>query len=174
MERILIIGSPGSGKSTLARALAAQTGLPLFHLDRLYWRPGWVQPGKPEWRERMAALVAEPRWIIDGNYTGTIDLRLAAADTVVLLDLPPLLCGWRILRRVNGGLGRVRADMAPGCPERLDFGFLRYVLSFRRRVLPRIEAGLAGFGGEVVRLRAPREIARFGDSGEAVGEDREK
>jgi adenylate kinase family enzyme len=157
-ERILIIGSPGSGKSTLARALAARTGLPLHHLDQLYWQPGWVETPRPAFEARLATVTAEPRWIIDGNYSGTLAMRLAAADRVILLDLSPFRCAWRIVRRWLATRGRVRADMAPDCPERLDWGFLWYVLSFRLRVLPRVEAKLAGYAGELVWLGTPAEV----------------
>ncbi|RYE02702.1 MAG: hypothetical protein EOP61_07630 [Sphingomonadales bacterium] len=170
-ERILIIGSPGSGKSTLARTLAAREGLPLFHLDRLYWKPGWIESDKAEWATQVTALVEQPRWIIDGNYSGTLDLRLARADRVILLDLSPFRCAWRVLRRVLGGRGRVRADMADGCPERFDLGFLWYVLSFRVRVLPRVERKLERFGGELVWLGTPREIAAFLASEQGLDQD---
>ncbi|MDV3456447.1 topology modulation protein [Sphingomonas sp. HF-S4] len=169
-ERILVIGSPGSGKSTLARVLAEQTGLPLYPLDQLYWQPGWVETQRPEFEARVAAITATPRWIIEGNYSGTLATRLARADKVVLLDLSPFRCTWRIVRRWLATRGRVRVDMAPGCPERLDLAFLWYVLSFRLRGLPRVEARLAGFGGELVWLGTPAEVRGF-LSGELLYED---
>jgi adenylate kinase family enzyme len=160
-ERILVIGSPGSGKSTLAHALAAKTGLPLHHLDQIFWLPGWIEPSKPEFVATVAALAEAPRWIVDGNYSRTLPALLARAEIVVLLDLSPFRCTWRIFRRWFAARGRVRADMAPGCPERLDLGFLWYVLSFRLRRLPRLQAKLAGFGGEQVWLGTPAEVRRF-------------
>lgn len=159
--RILVIGSPGAGKSTLSRALAATTGLPLVHLDQAYWRPGWVETDDAEWRATVAALVAAPRWIIDGNYSGTLPERLAAADRVILLDVPPLVCTWRVIRRVSGLRGRVRPDMAEGCLERFNLPFLWYVLTFRARVMPRVEALLATYAGEVIRVRRGDDIARL-------------
>lgn len=67
MQRVLVIGSPGSGKSTLATELAERTGLPLIHLDQEYWRAGWVEPPKAEWRQRVADLISRERWVMDGN-----------------------------------------------------------------------------------------------------------
>jgi len=89
MQRIVIIGCGGSGKSTLASRLAGLLGLPVQHLDQLYWRPGWVATPDPQWRSTVAELCGRPAWIIDGNYGGTMDVRLAAADTIVSWMYPP-------------------------------------------------------------------------------------
>jgi hypothetical protein len=86
MERVLVLGSPGSGKSTFARQLAATLGLPVFHLDQIYWNPGWVETPPEQFREVQRALVRGERWIIDGDYGATLEVRLAAAGTVVVLD----------------------------------------------------------------------------------------
>lgn len=169
-ERVLVIGSPGSGKSTFARRLGEQTGLPVHHLDQLYWRAGWVEREREAFRADVAQLAAGPRWIIEGNYSGTLETRLARAEQVILLDLPPLRCTWRVLKRTLGSRGKVRPDMAAGCPERFDLGFLWYVLSFRLRALPRVEAKLANYPGDFVWLGTPREIARF-LSGERLDQD---
>jgi len=160
MQRVLVIGSPGSGKSTLATELARRTGLPLIHLDQEHWRSGWVEPPKDEWRRRVAELVAGNRWIIDGNYGGTLDLRLARADTLIDLEFPAWLCVWRILRRVAGSWGRVRPDMAEGCPEKFDFEFFRYVWTYRRQQRPKL---LDYFGG----LRADQALVCFTDRTQA-------
>ena len=80
---------------------------------------------------------------------------------MVLLDLSPLRCLWRVIRRIIGGFGKVRPDMAEGCPERFDLGFLGYVLLFRLKTLPRVEAMLEGYSGEFAWLGNRREIASF-------------
>ncbi len=87
LKRILVIGSGGSGKTTFARRLAERTKLPLIHLDALYWRPGWDPTPDEEWRAKVAELVNTPAWIMDGNYGGTLNIRLAACDAVVFLDI---------------------------------------------------------------------------------------
>lgn len=160
-QRILIIGSPGSGKSTLARALAERMALPLVHLDQIYWCPGWVERDKGEWLAVLTAALAEPRWIIEGNYGSSLAQRLAAADTVVLLDVPVWRCLWRICKRVIAHRGRVRPDMAPGCPERFDWEFFWYTATFRHAVLPATRAKMANFAGETIVLRSNAEVAAF-------------
>src|SRR5215208_1590330 len=98
-RRVLVIGSGGAGKSTLAARIAERSGLPLVHLDALYWRAGWVEAPKDEWARIVERLIAEPAWVMDGNYSGTLERRVAVADLVVFLDLPRLVCLTRIVRR---------------------------------------------------------------------------
>ena len=161
MRRVMVIGSPGSGKSTLATVLALKTGLPLIHLDQQYWRAGWIETPRDEWRRRVAELAAGERWIIDGNYSGTLDTRLARADTVIDLEYPAWLCVLRVLRRVASSWGRVRPDMAEGCPEKLSLEFLAYTATFPRRARKRADAKLKAFAGKRIHLRSPAEARRF-------------
>ncbi|MEP7274221.1 MAG: DNA topology modulation protein [Acidobacteriota bacterium] len=138
MRKILIIGPGGSGKSTLARRLAERTGLPLIHLDALYWHAGWVPTPDVEWDQTVAELLREEAWIIDGNYGRTFPMRLAACDTVVFLDLPRLLCVWRVMKRRLQYGSRGRPDVPEGCPERLSVEFIWWVWDYRRRRRPKI------------------------------------
>jgi adenylate kinase family enzyme len=132
MKRVMILGGPGSGKSTLAKRLHALTGLPLYHLDKLHWRPGWTPCPKPEWHRLLSELAGEDEWIMDGGYDSTFHLRMPRADTVLWLDLPLLVTLPRVLKRTALHFGRVREDLAPGCPERIDFAFLKWAWTFRR------------------------------------------
>ncbi|HEX8442425.1 MAG TPA: AAA family ATPase [Allosphingosinicella sp.] len=161
MQRVLVIGSPGAGKSTLAAAIAGHTGLPVIHLDQHYWRSGWVEPDKEEWAAHVAALSAGERWVMDGNYGGTLPLRLGRADTIVWLDFPVLLCLSRIVRRALRYRGRVRPDMAAGCPEQLSWEFISYTARFPWDGRKRITSKLPAFSGALIRLRTPREAERF-------------
>lgn len=168
MRKVLLIGPGGAGKSTLATRLGERLGLPVFHLDALYWRPGWKEPTRGEWRATLAPLLAQEAWIMDGNFGGTLDQRLAAADTAILLDLPPLLCAWRVLRRRWRYRGRHRPDMHPGCPEKLDLDFLWWVLTYRVRKRPAVLAKLRAWaadapGHRVMALRSDREVSEFLD-----------
>ena len=161
---MLVIGSGGAGKSTLARRIAAVTGLPLVHLDRLYWRAGWETTPREEWERLVADLVAEDAWVLDGNYGGAMELRLAAADTAVFLDLPRTTCLRRAVSRALRHRGSTRDDMAPGCPDKLDREFIWWIWRYPATSRPRILTRLAGFaerGGRVVRLRSDAEVRAF-------------
>ncbi|HEX8841420.1 MAG TPA: topology modulation protein [Sphingomicrobium sp.] len=161
MQRVLVIGSPGSGKSTFATELARRTALPLIHLDQQFWNAGWVETPKAAWSAKLAELVAGDRWIIDGNYGGSLELRLARADTVIDLQFPPWVCIWRILRRVITSRGRVRSDMAAGCPEQFNFEFLLYTATFPFTARRRTLAKVSRFDGEIIRLRSSAEVRNF-------------
>ena len=162
MRRVIIMGPPGSGKSTLARRLGALHGLPVFHLDHAFWRPGWMPAPPDAFRAEVERIAGLPAWVMDGNYTGTLAPRLARADTVVFLDLPARLYLPRVLRRTLVGaiLGRAQA---PGCRERLDPAFLRYVLAWRRERRERNLALLDGFGGTMLAPRSDGEVRRVAD-----------
>jgi adenylate kinase family enzyme len=164
MRRVLVVGCSGAGKSTFARALSERLSLPIVHLDVHYWRPDWVETPAREWHPVVERLVAADAWVMDGNFGGTLPMRLARADTAFHLDLPRRACLRGVLGRVLREHGRTRADMAPGCTERFDLAFLRWVWGFRRTDRPRLLEGLAEFargGGHVVTLRSRRECAGY-------------
>ena len=116
MNRILIIGCAGSGKSTFAKKLHTLIDCELIHLDRIFWKPGWVRTPKNEWRKMQNELVTKESWIIDGNYHNTMDIRLSRADTVIFFDFPRILCLWNALKRSFKGhiFNAKRDDMADG------------------------------------------------------------
>jgi len=163
VQRILVIGSGGSGKTTVARVIAAKTGLPLIHLDQLFWHPGWVPTPDPEWDRVTDELIARDSWVMDGNYGRTLPKRIAAADTVVFLDLPRVVCTWRILKRWFNHLGRSRPDVAPGCPEHLGWEFIVWVWTFPSRRRPGILGQLDATRKDknVVVLRSAMEVQEF-------------
>ena len=141
VPRIAVIGSPGSGKSTLAREIAEKTGHPLIPLDYYYWQPGFVAIPKEHWRPMQKQWVQSERWIIDGNYQGTLELRFAAADLVICLDLPPLLCAWRVIRRHGTQRPDMRPDVIEGSIFNKDFReFFGFVWGFRKAKMPKILA----------------------------------
>jgi adenylate kinase family enzyme len=161
MQRILVMGSCGSGKSTFARQLSAVAGIPVISLDALFWKPGWVEPDKAEFRERLADAARQPRWIMDGNYIShLVELRRDASDTVIWFDLPRYTCVLGIMTRIAKNYGRVRPEMAEGCPEKIDFAFLHYVWTFREQQTPKL---LAYFQ----ELRPDQSLIRFTERAQA-------
>jgi adenylate kinase family enzyme len=163
MRRILIIGNSGAGKSTLARRLGDRLGLPVIHLDVLFWRPGWTESNDAEFRARVADALRAPAWICDGDFGSSLDLRMPLADTVVWLDQRPIICLvraiWRAVKFADGG----RPDMAEGCREKIDLEFYGYIWNWNRTRRPHVEAALAAHGDHlrVIRLRTDRDIAAF-------------
>ncbi len=146
MQRVVILGCSGTGKSTLARQIGVKLGLPVVHLDSLFWEPGWVEAQTPVFRERVMAALAADRWVCDGNYiTKTADLKFPRANLILWIDQPVWLRIWRILRRTLGHLGQDRSDLAAGCPDRFDpafLAFLKWTWEFDQVTRPRIQAAL--------------------------------
>ncbi|MEO1693462.1 MAG: DNA topology modulation protein [Cyanobacteria bacterium J06631_6] len=159
MRRIAIIGSCGAGKSTLAVGLGEKLKLPVFHLDAYFWQPGWQETDAQQWLKIQQQLVKGDRWIIDGNYGSTLDMRLAAADTIIWLDFNRYLCLSRIFQRYLKYAGKTRPDMAQACPERLTRDFIKYVWNFPRLYRPQIVATLAQYQAkQIITLHNPRQV----------------
>lgn len=170
MTRIVIVGSAGTGKSTLARKLGARTGIPVIHLDALYWSPGWNAPTVEAFRSRLREAIAGNAWITDGNYSmHSFDLRMPRADLLICVERARLYCVWRVLRRAISGRFRAHDKLAPGCKEKFDRRFLQrlqYIWRFDRVNRPRIEAERTAHGPNVpvIVLRGDRQIAEFLES----------
>lgn len=160
-SRILVLGASGAGKSTLARQLGGLLGLPVIHLDQHYHGPGWQEPPREVWDARVAELVGRDRWIIDGNYARSLELRLARADVAIWLDFPRRIYLARALKRVLTHRGEVRPDAAPGCEERFDWAFFKWIWRWPRESRPAVERALAASTVPVVRLASPRELAKL-------------
>lgn len=156
MQKIAILGSSGAGKSTLARALSKKLALQVIHLDQLFWQPGWIEGDQALLRERIDQHTSAPAWIVDGNYASHFDVTLARVDTLVFLDYPTRICLARAIKRIVTTYGVVRADMAPGCPERFDLEFLQYVRRFRKDIRPRIVNAITERGRNVRLFRFVR------------------
>ena len=107
----MILGPAGAGKTVLAHRLSACTGLPVIHLDRIFWRSGWQPAPRDEALAELESALAGDRWIADGNFLDAGDTRFARADTVIFLDLPRALCIWRVLWRRVRDRGRERPDL---------------------------------------------------------------
>lgn len=163
MKRILVIGPGGAGKTIFSRRLGEILGLEVVHLDALYWKPGWTTPDESEWMATVDAAIGREAWIIDGNYSGTLERRIETCDTVCFLDLPRLICVWRVLMRMVTHHGRTRPEMADGCPEHLSPSYLLWVWNFPRRTRLKILRLLEEHrrDREVIWLRSSDEAGRF-------------
>ena len=162
MERIMIIGCGGSGKSTLARQLGDKLGLPVVHLDKLFWRPGWVNVSREEFDSLHREALAQEKWIIDGNFDRTMGERVKRCDTVIYLDFSRAACLMGVCKRVLTTYGKVRPDMGEGCPERFDLDFLKWVWNFNKSKREKYHAMLSGLDGkEIFIFKNRREVAAF-------------
>lgn len=132
MERIMIIGCGGAGKSTLARQLGEKLDLPVVHLDKLFWKPGWVEMPKDEFDAILREEMAEEKWIMDGNFNRTLPERIKRCDMVIYLDFSRFACLCGVFKRILTTYGKIRPDMGEGCPERIDFEFLKWVWNFNK------------------------------------------
>ena len=163
MERVIIIGCGGSGKSTLARQLGEKTGLPVVHLDRIWWAPGnWKHRDRVEFDELLKVEIEKPQWIMDGNYNRTIELRLEKCDTVVYLDMPRIVCLKNWIGRVIKNWGHARADMAEGCAEWFDPEMAKWIWNFNKQNRSRYHKMLNELEGkQVYILKNRREVSAF-------------
>lgn len=134
-EKVIVIGCPGSGKSTFARALGAVAEIPVYHLDLLNWNPDKTTVPKEVFRRRLHEVMRKDRWIIDGNYNSTMELRMQQCETVFFLDYPVDICIEGVLSRV----GKLREDM-PCVETEPDAAFLQFVEAFRTESRPKILA----------------------------------
>ena len=162
MEKVIIIGCGGAGKSTLARQLGAKLNLPVVHLDKLFWRPGWEHISREEFDRLHREALAQEKWIIDGNYDRTMGERVKYCDTIIYLDFSRAACLMGVAKRVLTSYGRVRPDMAEGCPERFDLEFIKWIWDFNKnnrektyRLLNETE------GKETVVLKNRRAVRKF-------------
>ncbi|MGI9219644.1 MAG: DNA topology modulation protein FlaR [Woeseiaceae bacterium] len=160
----MIIGGAGSGKSTLAVQLGELTELPVVHIDPMYWKPGWVQREHAETEAMVHEAIAADKWIFEGNNSKTFQSRLARADTLVFLDISMPRRLWRVLKRTISSYGKVRPDMAEGCPEQFDFSFLLWVIDYARRGSRDVAINLlksAPDDVDVHHLRKPSHVKMF-------------
>lgn len=135
MERIIVIGCPGAGKSTFSRKLRDLTGLPLYYLDMLWHKPDKTNISREEFDVCLQKIIKTEKWIIDGNYRRTLEMRLKACDTVFLLDFPLDVC----LAGAQSRIGKKREDM-PWLETEFDEEFRQWILDFPQNEMPAIYA----------------------------------
>lgn len=142
MLKAIIIGSPGAGKSTFARKLKSAAGLPLYYLDVLWHRPDRTNISKEEFDVNLKEILKRDRWIIDGNYLRTLEIRLQECDTVFFMDYPPDIC----LSGAQSRIGKKREDL-PWLEMEFDEEFKQWIIDFPKVQLPRIYELLKKYRG---------------------------
>jgi adenylate kinase family enzyme len=161
----MVIGvSAGVGKSTFARRLGELLGINATHLDCYYWKPGWIEAPAEEFSAAQQEIVQRDRWIIEGNYTSTIDIREPHADTVIYLELPLRVCLYRVVKRRIQYHGKTREDLTEGCPEKIDWAFIKFILTTygrrKKKMLERMQR-YASEGKTVHHLKSSAQIEGF-------------
>lgn len=135
MKKVIVIGSPGAGKSTFSRKLRDKTNLPLYYLDMLWHKADKTTVSQAEFDDRLCEILQQEQWIIEGNFSRTLEMRLQACDTVFLLDFPVEVC----LSGVESRIGKKRVDM-PWIETKFDEEFKQWILDFPNIRLPKIYA----------------------------------
>ena len=155
MRKIIVIGCPGSGKTTFAEKLRDKLGLPLYYLDAIWHKPDRTHISREEYDARLSEILALDSWIIDGNYSRTVEGRISACDTVFLFDLPASVC----LEGAISRLGKRRHDI-PWIDTELDPNFKREIEEFGVKNLPAIYALIDKYkNGKTVVVFKSREQA---------------
>lgn len=163
MERVAIIGPGGAGKTEVATTLGRRLGLPIVHLDPIFWREAWTPAPRDDAVRALEDAVARDSWILDGNFLDYGEERFRRADTVIFLDLPRRTCLRRVLWRRVRDRGRARADLPKGAREGFDPALLRWIWNYGRTDRPRVLELLDRLAPhvDVHHLRSPRDVRRF-------------
>ena len=154
MKKVIVIGCPGSGKSTVSRALHNKTGIPLYHLDMMYWNADKTTVEKSVFLERLSAVLEKDGWIIDGNYSSTMELRMAACDTVIFLDYPLDVC----LDGIKERRGKPRSDM-PWIETEEDAEFIEFIKNYNEQQKPKVLELLEKYSDKNIVILESREQA---------------
>ena len=154
MKKVIVIGCPGSGKSTVSRTLHNKTGIPLYHLDMMYWNDDRTTVEKSVFFERLSVVLEKDEWIIDGNYGSTMELRMAACDTVIFLECPLDVC----LGGIKERRGKPRSDM-PWIETEEDAEFIELIKNYNEQQKPKVLELLKKYSDKNIIILESREQA---------------
>lgn len=150
-KRILVLGPCGSGKTWLTRQLSEILGLPAIHLDARFWKPGWISTPQPEWRGVVSSLVEQESWIMDGTYESTLDLRIPAAEAIIMVNRPRWSCLWGVARRSMHYRNKTRPDAPSDQP--IDLGYLKYIWNYPVQTDALVSELIRQYGKELPVIR---------------------
>jgi adenylate kinase family enzyme len=162
MRKILILGGSGAGKSTLAKNLGSILNIPVYHLDAIHWQPGWQPLDRESFITKQSKILEKERWIIDWNYSATIDSRLHPADTIILLHYRTIRYLYGIIKRRIQYHNKTRTDMGKDCPEKIDWEFFNWVMRFNQNQTPLIYQKLNQFQDKTILIfHSPSQLEQF-------------
>jgi adenylate kinase family enzyme len=161
----MVIGvSAGAGKSTFATRLGKALEIDVFHLDAFFWKPGWVEASMEEFTSAQKDIIhTNSTWIVEGNYTATFDIRAEKADTIIYLEIPLRVCLYRVIKRWLTNLGNRRPDLGGGCTERMEWAFIKFIITTYRARKIAMKKRLDFYQEDklVVRLKGKAAIEYF-------------
>lgn len=162
MKKVIVIGCSGSGKSVFSRSFAHLTGLPLYHLDNIWWREDGTNITRAEFDARLGEILDTDAWVIDGNYNRTMERRMAMCDTVIFFDLPVDVC----IKGIKARKGKERPDMPwKDAPEDDDAEFMEFVRGYNETHRPRVIELLEKFNDKnIIVFNARKESEMFLDA----------
>ncbi|WP_442593546.1 topology modulation protein [Neobacillus sp. D3-1R] len=167
MRKIMVIGvSSGVGKTTFSLELGKVLGIKVYHLDALFWKPGWVESSLEEFSAAQEKILQLDEWIMEGNYSNTFNQRMEHADTMIYLELPLYVCLYRVLKRWVQNFGKTRPDVGEGCTEKIDWAFIKFIMTThgarKEKMLKRLRVfGENGDGRKTYILKNKKEVGQF-------------
>ncbi|MBQ6877365.1 MAG: topology modulation protein [Oscillospiraceae bacterium] len=161
MKRILVIGGNGSGKSTFSKKLGEKTGLPVVHLDKIFWHGNWEYISREKFDILLDSELKKESWIIDGNFERTLEKRVQYCDTVFYFDFSTIRCLFGVTERVLKNYGRTRADMGGNCPEKFDLEFYKAILRFNKKNRPKTKTILEKYNPDVIVFKNRKQAENY-------------